>query len=84
MATLVPQLEEAKPVDVDRHLRPLLSPLGDAVNGRSCVATVALESHPSIGIAAVALAFTLAGGGRGPSAHALISPSCPFKAQIGI
>jgi hypothetical protein len=44
MATLVPQLEEAKPVDVDRHLRPLLSPLGDAVNGRSCVAVLSLWS----------------------------------------
>lgn len=44
MATPVPQLEEAKPVDVDKQLRPLLSPLGDAVNGQSCVAVLSLWS----------------------------------------
>ena len=44
MATLVPQLEEPKPVDVDKHLRPLLSPLGEAVHGRSCVAVLSLWS----------------------------------------
>jgi hypothetical protein len=41
-ATAVAQLDDAKPLDVDKHLRPLLSPLGDAVNGRSCVAVLSL------------------------------------------
>jgi|SRR5579859_234537 len=44
MATVVAQIEEAKPLDVDKYLRPLLSPLGDAVSGRSCVAVLSLWS----------------------------------------
>jgi len=47
----VPQLDEAKPLDVDKYLRPLLPPLGDAVNGRSCVAVLSLWSPiPSSGL----------------------------------
>lgn len=44
MATAVPQIEDAKPLDVDKHLRPLLSPLGDAVSGRCCIAVLSLWS----------------------------------------
>lgn len=44
MDSVEPQLAEPKSGDVDKHLRPLLSPLGDAVNGQSCVAVISLWS----------------------------------------